>query len=189
MSKRIFLWSAVALLLFTSPRPASPKAAAGSYSLMISGGLLNRFGGTCGSNLGDSYDTFCPSLACSCLQYDDPSRNSFNGNLVGDGKPGTVHFTHDSGDHTGDSGQTGPGCVPVFGEVRVDGDKDGETIYFNGSLCDVEGNSSASNAKQKMAGGWEIHSSTHSIKAFGSFTGNFQFNKTGFSMSFAGHTE
>jgi hypothetical protein len=119
----------------------------------------------------------------------DPDKINFTGNKVGSSKKGTVHFTYDGGsDGTGISGHTGLGCNPVFGEVQVPGSKDTETIYFNGSICAVEGNDSVNSAAQMMEGGWSIHSSSKGIKAFGTFSGSFQFNKTGFSMHFTGQT-
>jgi hypothetical protein len=187
MWRKSALLVASAFLAIAVARPA--HAAGNSYSLAIHGALLNQFGGTCGAQLGDSYDTFCPSGACGCLQYDDPDKSHFSGNKTGGGKSVTVHFTHDGGNRTGDSGQAGPGCQPVFGQVNLSGPKDSETLYFNGSWCDVQGNDSAPGAVQNMKGGWEIHSSTHGIAAFGSFTGNFQFNNIGFNMSFKGETQ
>lgn len=163
-------------------------AAGSTYNLRIKGALLNRFGGTCGSALADTYDTFCPSGACSCLQYDDPDKNTFSGNVTGGkGKAGfvTVHFTFDGGDHTGINGK-GLGCAPVFGEIQLQGKKDAETISFAGSFCDPQTNPNAATAKQKMAGGWSIKSSTNNVKAFGSFTGSFGFNTISFSMNLQG---
>ena len=175
--------------------PVTARAAGSAYNLTVAGALLNTFSPTtCGAKLGDTYDTFCPSGSCSCSQYDDPDKSKFGGNMVGGrskgGDPGTVHFTRDGGkDGTGNSGHTGLGCNPVFGEVQVPGTKDSETIYFNGSICTPQGNSSAKNAAEKMGGGWSIHSSTHGIKAFGTFTGSFQFNAIGFAMKFSGITQ
>ena len=67
--------------------------------------------------------------------------------------------------------------------------KTSETIYFNGSLCDVHKNCKATELYQKMEGGWSINSSLHHIKAFGTFTGRFAFCfKTDFSMELTGKT-
>jgi hypothetical protein len=186
MSKRA---SVIAFAFLFMVLPLRASAAGTAYMLSVTGALLNRFDGTCGDNLGDTYDNFCPSGGCSCLQYDDPDKIEFTGNKVGASEKGTVHFTYDGGsDGTGIGGHTGLGCNPVFGEVQVPGSKDTETIYFNGSICAVLGNDSANNAAQKMEGGWSIHSSSKGIKAFGTFSGSFQFNKIGFSMHFTGET-
>jgi hypothetical protein len=72
--------------------------------------------------------------------------------------------------------------------MQVPGSKDTETIYFNGSICQPQSNSSKSTAVEKMEGGWSIHSSSKGIKAFGTFSGKFDFNATGFSMNFTGQT-
>jgi hypothetical protein len=186
MLKRASVLIAFALTLMMVPTGA--RAAASTFHLSVKGALLNSFSSTtCGDQLGDTYDTFCPSGSCSCSQYDDPDKIRFNGNMVGSAKAGTVHFTRDGGsDGTGVSGHTGLGCNPVFGEMQVPGSKDVETIYFNGSICQPQANSSANTAARKMTGGWSIHSSSHGIHAFGTFTGNFQFNAIGFNMKFTG---
>jgi hypothetical protein len=188
VSKRASLLIAFAFVTMVFPPRA--RTASIAFNLTIKGALLNSFSPTtCGDELGDTYDTFCPSGACACFQYDDPDKSKFSGNKVGQGKAGTVHFTRDGGgDGTGDSGHSGSGCNPVFGEVQVPGSKDHETIYFNGSICEPQSNPSAKKAAQKMAGGWSIHSSAHGIKAFGTFTGKFLFNAIGFHMTFTGET-
>ena len=188
MSKRASVLIAFAFLFMVLPLRAS--AAGTNFTLNVMGALLNSFSpATCGAELGDTYDNFCPSGSCSCFQYDDPDKIEFTGNKVGSSEAGTVHFTRDGGsDGTGISGHTGLGCNPVFGEVQVPGSKDTETIYFNSSICAVEGNDSVNSAAQMMEGGWSIHSSSKGIKAFGTFSGSFQFNKTGFSMHFTGQT-
>ena len=188
MLKRSSVLVVFVFVMFVFP----PRAhAAGSiYKLTVRGAPLNSFSPTtCGDQLGDTYDKFCPSGSCRCLQYDDPDKTRFSGNVVGSAKAGTVHFTYDGGsDGTGVSGHTGLGCNPVFGEMQVPGSKDNETIYFNGSICQPQANSSAKAAAQKMTGGWSIHSSSHSINAFGTFTGNFLFNAISFNMKFTGET-
>ena len=185
MSNKTVLAITVALFLGTIPRLANAAA----FNLSVKGSLLNSFGGTCGDNLGDTYDTFCPQGGCGCKQYDDPDKNHFNGNLAGSGKSVTVHFTENGGTHTGDHNGTGDGCAPVFGEVQLEGTKGTETIFFNGSICIPVSNQNAKGAFQPMVGGWEINSSSKNIKARGSFTGKFQWNKIGFSMIFKGETQ
>ena len=186
MLKRSTVLIALAFAIIAFPTGA--RATTSIFNLTVKGALLNSFPATtCGDQLLDTYDTFCPSGSCSCFQYDDPDKIRFSGNKIGSAKAGTVHFTYDGGsDGTGISGHTGLGCNPVFGEMQVPGSKDNEVIYFNGSICQPQANAAANTAVQKMTGGWSIHSSTHSINAFGTFTGNFQFNAIGFNMKFIG---
>lgn len=185
MHKRSITFIAAGLLLLIS----GVRAEAASFKASIHGDLLNRFSpATCGSQLGDSYDNFCPSGACSCLQYDDVEKGRFAGNVLGKGKKGSVHLhiTRDGGAGTGHSGKSGPGCNPVYGQMELAGTKDVETIYFAGSLCDPQGN----HGQESMTGGWSINSSAHGIKAFGTLTGSFGFFKnTLFSMKLSGQTQ
>jgi hypothetical protein len=170
----------------------SLRAHAGPYTLNLHGGGTNFFSpANCGDELGDTYDVFCPSRACSCSQYDDEELSSFQGNVVGSKQsPATVHFTLDGGDNTGFSGGVGLGCRPVFGQMVVNGSKDQETIYFNGSLCTVYHDCALNEQFQSMTGGWSIQSSSNNIKAFGTFTGSFAFcNSVDFSMRFTGQTQ
>src|SRR5882724_5295169 len=60
MSKRASVLIALAIgIVVLAPRA---RAASPAYSLNVRGQLLNSFSATtCGDQLGDSYDTFCPS--------------------------------------------------------------------------------------------------------------------------------
>jgi hypothetical protein len=186
MLKRSSVLVVLAFVMFIFPPGA--RAAGKIYRLNVKGALLNSFSPTtCGDELGDTYDTFCPSGSCRCLQYDDPDKIRFSGDTIGSAKAGTVHFTYDGGDDgTGVSGHSGLGCNPVFGEMEVPGSKDNEIIFFNGSICQPQANSLAKTAVQKMTGGWSIHSSSHGINAYGTFTGNFLYNAIGFNMRLTG---
>ena len=167
---------AVALLI------AAPalEARAGSYSVAIRGELVNSFSpATCGDQLGDTYDTFCPSGQCRCEQYE----GTISGNRVGAGSDVALHLTIDQGDHT-----SSPGCSPFFGELTFTGSKDTETLYLNGSYCEPFGNPASPKAKQLLRGGFGVSSSSHGVTAFGTLSGQLDYNDTNYKLKLSGRT-
>src|SRR5438552_5386832 len=130
------------------------KARAKGYNLTANGTLQASTGGTtCGAQLGDAYDTFCPSdpitkTTCNCESYNA----NVNGNLAGmvTDLSGALNLTVDSGGEVGT-----PDCQPIFGELAFIGSKDTETIYLNGSHCAAQ-----ANGDEAFLGGWGMFSST-----------------------------
>jgi hypothetical protein len=158
----------------------APGARAGSFSATVRGELVNTFSpANCGDQLGDTYDTFCPSGQCRCEQYE----GTVSGNRVGAGSDVSLHLTIDQGDHT-----SSPGCSPVFGELTFTGSKDAETIHLNGSLCEPFGSQSSPKAKQLLRGGFGVASSSHGVAAFGTLSGTFEFNAIGYKLKLSGRT-
>jgi hypothetical protein len=174
--KRSLVSFAAAALIAGAGTPAT----AGSYSASIRGELLNTFNATtCGDQLGDAYDGFCPSGQCRCQVYE----GTVSGNRVGKGSDVALHLTVDQGDQT-----SSPGCSPVFGELSFTGSKDTETLRLNGSLCDVFGSESSPKAKQLLRGGFGVAASSHGVAAFGTASGQFEFNDIGFKLKLSGRT-
>jgi hypothetical protein len=174
--KRWFLASCAAACVAA----AAPAARAGGFSATIHGELLNSFSpATCGDALGDAYDSFCPSGQCRCEQYE----GTISGNRVGKGGDVALHLTIDQGDQT-----SSPGCSPVFGELTFTGSKDAETIYLNGSTCEPFGNLSSPKAKQQLRGGFGVSSSAHGVAAFGTLSGQFDYNDITYKLKLTGRT-
>ena len=160
---------------------AAPVGArAGNFSATIRGELVNTFSPmTCGDQFGDAYDTFCPSGSCRCEEYE----GTVSGNRVGQGSDVALHLTIDQGEHT-----STPGCSPVFGELTFTGSKDTETIYLNGSLCDPFGSDSSPKAKLLLRGGFGVSASSHSVAAFGTLSGQFDYNNIAYKLKLTGRT-
>jgi hypothetical protein len=154
---------------------------AGGFNAVVDGELLNSWNATtCGAQLGDTYDDFCPSGACRCLLYE----GKVSGNQVGKGTDATLHLTVDGGSST-----SNPGCQPVFGELSFSGSKDTETINLNGSLCYPLGNADKSNARQLFQGGFGIANSSGNLAGFGTADGKFQWNEIGFQLKLTGQAQ
>jgi hypothetical protein len=155
-------------------------ARAGSFKGSVSGELVNSYSPTtCGAQLGDTYDDFCPSGACRCEEYEGHA----SGNRIGTASDVTLHLTIDQGSHT-----SSPGCSPVFGELRFSGSKDQETINLNGSLCEPLGNPDKANAKQQLRGGFGVASSSGNVMAFGTVSASFGYNSIGYKLKLSGKT-
>ena len=173
-------WLLVSCAAASLTAVAPVTALAGKFVATVRGELVNGFNSTtCGDQLGDSYDTFCPSGQCRCEQYE----GTISGNRVGQAGDVALHLTIDSGDRT-----SSPGCRPVFGELTFTGSKDAETIYLNGSLCEPFGNQASPKAKQLLRGGFGVSSSSHGLAAFGTLSGTFDFNEIAYKLKLSGRT-
>lgn len=155
------------------------SAWAGSVSLNFSGLLQNTTVGACSST---TYDSNCPVGPCTCQTYENfKSSGNFIGSNNTEGN-GSIDFTFDHGLTVGSGEQV---CTPFFASLTLPGSKDTEQIDFHGSIC-LPSNESSPSAKQPMAGGWAIKSSTKGHSGFGTFSGNDGWNTILLTLKFKG---
>jgi len=110
------------------------------------------------------YATNCPSGNCSCQVY----TGSVSGAAVGKGAA-TLSITLDNGNAVPPS-PTGGFCVPIYGDLVVNGSKDIEDDSLFGSFCDQ----AKQNLLQPIMGGYGINSSNARQAGHnGTFTGNY----------------
>ncbi|MBF6569232.1 MAG: hypothetical protein IVW54_10205 [Candidatus Binataceae bacterium] len=155
------------------------QAWAGPVSVTFNGDLLNTLGGACSTS---AYNSQCLVGPCICQEFENKKTT---GNLIGKNTTegdGEIDFTIDKGLKVGSSAGD---CSPFLASAFISGSKDIEQIDFNGTICSPP-NPAAATAKQPIAGGWGMESSSHGHSAFGTVSGAAGFNVVKIILRFKG---